>query len=52
MRCVISLPENTDEKLMNFSYERYLENYFRKTFQLAGTPIRFLLREKKKDQDG
>ena len=38
-----------DEKLMNFSYERYLENYFRKTFQLAGTPIRLLLREKKKD---
>ena len=40
-----------DEKLMNFSYERYLENYFRKTFSLSGTPIRFLLREKKKDQD-
>lgn len=40
-----------DEKLMNFSYERYLENYFRKSFDLSGTPIRFLLREKKKEND-
>ncbi len=38
-----------DEKLMFFAYERYLENYFRKTFEFPGTPIRFLLREKKKD---
>ncbi len=38
-----------DEKLMIFSYERYLENYFRKTFDFAGTPIRFILREKKKE---
>ncbi len=38
-----------DEKLMVFSYERYLENYFRKTFLLEGTPIRFILREKKKE---
>lgn len=38
-----------DEKLMNFSYERYLENYFRKSFDLSGTPIRLLLREKKKE---
>ena len=35
-----------DEKLMSFSYERYLENHFRKTFPLEGTPIRFILREK------
>ena len=35
-----------DEKLMNFSYERYLENYFRKSFVLDGTPIRLVLREK------
>lgn len=40
-----------DEKLMNFSYERYLENYFRKSLDLSGTPIRFLLREKKKEND-
>jgi len=35
-----------DEKLMIFSYERYLENFFRKTFMLEGTPIRFVLRER------
>lgn len=38
-----------EEKLMFFSYERYLENFFRKTFSLEGTPIRFILREKKKE---
>ena len=38
-----------DENLMIFSYERYLENYFRKTFEFSGTPIRFILREKKKE---
>jgi GTP-binding protein len=37
-----------DETLMVFSYERYLENYFRKTFDFTGTPIRFILRERKK----
>lgn len=35
-----------DASLMHFSYERYLENYFRKTFGFDGTPIRLLLREK------
>ena len=38
-----------DETLMHFAYERYLENYFRKTFDFTGTPIKFILREKKKD---
>ena len=38
-----------EEKLMFFAYERYLENFFRKTFNLEGTPIRFILREKKKE---
>ena len=38
-----------DESLMHFAYERYLENYFRKTFDFTGTPIRFILREKKKE---
>ncbi len=37
-----------DENLMQFSYERYLENYFRKTFDFSGTPIRFILREKRR----
>ncbi|MBR6966440.1 MAG: ribosome biogenesis GTPase Der [Clostridia bacterium] len=39
-----------DEKLMPFSYERYLENYFRKSFPLEGTPIRFVLRERKEKE--
>ncbi len=38
-----------DEKLMHFAYQRYLENYFRKTFDFTGTPVRFILRERKKD---
>ncbi|MDD2393361.1 MAG: ribosome biogenesis GTPase Der [Eubacteriales bacterium] len=33
-------------ELMHFSYERYLENQFRKTYGFEGTPIRFLLRPK------
>ena len=39
-----------DEKLMFFAYERYLENYFRKAFDFTGTPIRFILRPKKKEE--
>ena len=39
-----------DETLMHFAYERYLENYFRKTFDFTGTPIRFILREKQKEK--
>ncbi len=35
-----------DSELMHFSYERYLENQFRKTYGFEGTPIRFLLRPK------
>ena len=38
-----------DEELMHFAYERYLENQFRKSFGFEGTPIRFILREKKKE---
>ena len=38
-----------DEKLMFFAYERYLENYFRKSFDFTGTPIRFILRQRKKE---
>ena len=39
-----------DETLMHFSYERYLEKQFRKSFGFEGTPLRFILREKKKDE--
>ena len=39
-----------DEKLMHFSYERYLENHLRKAFGFEGTPLRFILREKDKKE--
>ena len=35
-----------DRELMHFSYERYLENQFRKNYGFNGTPIWFLLRPK------
>ncbi|MBO2517194.1 MAG: ribosome biogenesis GTPase Der [Clostridiales bacterium] len=37
------------EELMHFAYQRYLENCMRKAFGFEGTPIRFTLREKKKE---
>lgn len=40
-----------DEKLMHFAYQRYLENYFRKSFDFTGTPIRMIMREKKKENE-
>lgn len=39
-----------DEKLMHFSYQRYLENYFRKSFDFNGTPVRFIIRERKREE--
>ncbi len=38
-----------DQTLMHFAYQRYLENHFRKTFGFEGTPLRFVLREKQKE---
>lgn len=40
-----------DKKLFHFTYQRYLINNLRKTFELTGTPIRFIIREKKKDKE-
>ena len=40
-----------DKELMHFSYERYLENKFRQAFGFEGTPLRFVLREKEKDEE-
>lgn len=39
-----------EEELMHFSYLRYLENTFRKTFGFEGTPLRFVLRQKEKKE--
>ncbi|MDR0897878.1 MAG: ribosome biogenesis GTPase Der [Oscillospiraceae bacterium] len=38
-----------DETLMHFAYQRYIENQLRKAFGFDGTPIRFILRERKKE---
>ena len=38
-----------DKELMHFAYERYLENAFRKSFGFQGTPLRFVLREKRRE---
>lgn len=35
-----------DKSLMHFSYQRYLENRIRESFDFEGTPIRILIREK------
>ncbi len=40
-----------DKELMHYSYERYIENQLRKSFSFEGTPIRFILREKGKEND-
>ncbi len=40
-----------DQNLMHFSYERYLEKQFRRAFGFEGTPLRFILREKKKKEE-
>lgn len=37
--------------LFHFSYQRYLENQIRQTFGLEGTPVRFIIRERNKNDD-
>ena len=40
-----------DKQLMQFSYTRYIENKIRDTFGFKGTPLHFIIRERKeKDQ--
>ena len=36
-----------DKQLMHFSYTRYLENKIRDAFGFRGTPLKFLIRERK-----
>ncbi len=38
-----------DKQLMHFSYTRYLENQIRDTFGFKGTPLKFIIRERKED---
>ncbi len=39
-----------DKELMHFSYTRYLENQIRETFGFLGTPLRFIIRERKENR--
>ena len=38
-----------DERLLHFSYERYLENTIRRAYDFSGTPIKIVVREKKEE---
>ena len=38
-----------DKKMMHFSYQRYLENRIRDAFGFTGTPLRFIIRERKEE---
>lgn len=38
-----------DKKLMHFSYTRYIENQIRETFGFKGTPLKFIIRERKEN---
>ena len=39
-----------DKKLMHYSYTRYIENQIRNAFGFRGTPLRFIIRERKEDK--
>ena len=39
-----------DKELMHFSYTRYLENQIRNTFGFGGTPLKFIIRERKEKE--
>ena len=39
-----------DKELMHFSYTRYIENRIRDAFGFRGTPLHFIIRERKEDQ--
>ena len=38
-----------DKELMHFSYTRYIENQIRETFGFVGTPLKFIIRERKEN---
>lgn len=39
-----------DKKLMHFSYTRYIENKIREAFGFKGTPLKFIIRERKESK--
>ncbi len=39
-----------DKELMHFSYTRYIENQIRESFGFRGTPLKFMIRERKEDK--
>ncbi len=39
-----------DKEMMHFSYTRYIENQIRDTFGFKGTPLHFIIRERKDDE--
>lgn len=39
-----------NKELMHFSYVRYIENHLRKQFELKGTPLHFIIRERRKEK--
>lgn len=39
-----------DKELMHFSYTRYIENKIREAFGFKGTPLKFIIRERKENQ--
>ena len=41
-----------DKQLAHFSYIRYLENQIRSAFEMKGTPVRFIIREKNTSKTG
>ena len=45
--CVIFV---NDKNLMHFSYTRYIENQIREAFGFRGTPLKFIIRERKENR--
>ena len=39
-----------DKELMHFSYTRYIENKIREAFGFKGTPLKFIIRERKESK--
>lgn len=40
-----------DAQIMHFSYQRYLENFLRKSFDFSGTPIKLIVRSRNEETE-